>query len=174
MAVSSLASDEHLRAAVVTPATFIEAMANVCAPVTIITTVTADGTPYGTTVSAFSSLSLDPPMVTVSLGRESVLLTHVQRSGTIGVNILADGQEDIASRFARSRDDKFDGIEWSWDARLPRLGDCAGWLTCSVDEAIEGGDHVVLLARVNSAHTSSAPPLVYARRRFGTHSALGA
>ncbi|KAA1398328.1 flavin reductase family protein [Aeromicrobium ginsengisoli] len=156
------------------PEEFLEAMANVCTPVTIVTTATTDGAPYGTTVSAFASLSLDPPMVSISLGRESRLLAHIRRSETIGVNILAANQADLATWFARSQGDKFQEAVWAWDSQLPRLDQCAGWLTCTVNALIDGGDHVVVLACVNTAQTSSAPPLVYARRKFGTHSALNA
>jgi flavin reductase (DIM6/NTAB) family NADH-FMN oxidoreductase RutF len=147
-------------------------MANVCAPVSIIGTRTDDGQPYATTVSAFASLSLEPPMVTASLDRGSVLLEHVRRSRTMGINILADGQGDLARTFARSRPDKFDGVDWAWEDGVPRLAGVTSWLGCSVSQLVPGGDHVIVLGEVMRVINFTGLPLVYARRVFGTHSHL--
>ena len=159
-------------APLVAPSTYIKSMANVCKPVTIVSASTRDGEPYGTTVSAFGGLSLDPPMVTVALDRGSVLLTHVRQSGRFGVNVLARHQEDIAKSFAQSRPDKFVGTAWAWDCDLPRLADVSTWVACELDRALDGGDHVILLGRVVHAEATEALPLVYARHVFGTHSNL--
>lgn len=155
-------------------ADFTEAMSNVCAPVTIITTVTPDGEAYGTTVSAFASLSLTPPMVTISLDKKSVLLEHVRKHGRVGVNILSSDQSELAKNFARSRTDKFEGVEWRLADGLPKIEGCTSWLVCRVDDTVPGGDHVLLLAQVQGIHNSTRTPLVYARRSFGFHSALPA
>lgn len=157
----------------VAPELFIESMASVCTPVTVASTRTEAGRAYGTTVSAFASLSLDPPMVTISLDRQSVLLGHVRRSGRIGINVLAHGQEDLAKTFARSRPDKFDHATWRWDNGLPHIDGVASWLACDVDGTVPGGDHVIVLGRVVHAESTTALPLIYARRMFGTHSELG-
>jgi flavin reductase (DIM6/NTAB) family NADH-FMN oxidoreductase RutF len=151
---------------------FVESMASVCTPVSIVSTRTEAGQAYGTTVSAFASLSLDPPMVTISLDRESVLLGHVLRSGRIGINVLAHGQQDLATTFARSRPDKFEHASWKWDNGLPRIDNVASWLACEVERTVPGGDHIIVLGRVVHADNTSALPLIYARRVFGTHSEL--
>jgi flavin reductase (DIM6/NTAB) family NADH-FMN oxidoreductase RutF len=150
---------------------FREAMAEVCGPVTIVTTM-EDGRPHGTTVSAFTSLSLDPPMVSVALDRRSDLLAMVRRTGRLAVNVLSADQELLARRFARKGADKFDGIAWTADDGLPRLPGAIAWLRCSVLPVIEGGDHVIALARVDQVITLPGQPLTYHRRRFGTHVAL--
>jgi flavin reductase (DIM6/NTAB) family NADH-FMN oxidoreductase RutF len=152
--------------------TFRESMARVCAPVTIVTTVAPDGTPYGTTVSAFSSLSLDPPMVTVSLGKKSNILAHVRQSRRLSVNVLSSGQRDIAAGFGRSGGDKFSGLHWRMQERLPHLGPVTAWLACDVAELVDGGDHIVVLATVTHAQFSDRLPLIYARQTFGTHDEL--
>ena len=145
-------------------------MASVAAPVTVVT-VMAGERPHGSTVSAFTSLSLDPPMVLVSLDRASDLLSRIRASGSFGVNVLAAGQAALARAFARKGDDKFDGVAWTAEAGVPRLPGCAGWLACAVERLVPGGDHEVVLGRVIAAEHADFPPLTYHQRSFGTHQA---
>src|ERR1700745_711765 len=93
----------------VSPVEFKSALSAVCTPVTVVTTM-HDGRPHGTTVSSFCSLSLDPPMVLVSLDRSSELLRLICESGRYGVNVLALDQSAIARAFACKGADKFDGV----------------------------------------------------------------
>ncbi|MFD3485305.1 flavin reductase family protein [Streptomyces sp. NPDC058665] len=150
---------------------FRDLMAGVCAPVTIVT-ATAEDLPLGTTVSAFASLSLRPPMVTVALDRGSRVLSHITATGRFGVNVLALAQDDLALGFARRGADRFSGVDWHFDHGLPRLGSAPGWLVCEVTEAVEGGDHLLVLGSVTHVKTTPAAPLVYGHRTFGTHSAF--
>jgi flavin reductase (DIM6/NTAB) family NADH-FMN oxidoreductase RutF len=147
---------------------FRDLMAAVCAPVTVVTAV--DGSPFGTTVSAFASLSLRPPMITVALDRASRLLGPVLRTGRFGVNVLGHGQDETARLFADPSADRFAAADWHYDSGLPRLSGAPGWLVCEVARAVEGGDHVLLLGAVTGAQTRTAPPLVYGYRAYGTHS----
>lgn len=147
---------------------FRDVMADVPTPVTVITAMD-DARPHGTTVSAFSSLSMNPPMVLVSLNRESVLLDIVARSGMFGVNILASEQAGIATTFARKGNDKFEGVDWRSDFGVPRLEGVLGWVACDVAEIVPGGDHVIVLGNVRTAETDPRLPLTYHSRVFGTH-----
>ena len=153
--------------------TFRDVMSRVCTPVSVITAL--DGTrPHGTTVSAFSSLSMDPPMVLVSLDRGSDLLAIVRDNGRFGVNVLAHHQSDLALQFARKGPDKFTDVNWEIAAEVPRLQGVSGWLSCSVSTLVEGGDHIVVLGEVTDTHSQIAAPLTYHDRAFGTHSTLEA
>lgn len=110
---------------------FREVMSRVCTPVSVITSL--DGNrPHGTTVSAFASLSMDPPMVLVSLDRGSDLLTLVRDTGRFGMNILAHDQSGLALTFARKGPDKFATVDWTIASNVPRLPGVAGFLACSV------------------------------------------
>lgn len=152
-------------------AAFRDVMAGVCTPVAVITAL--DGNrPHGTTVSAFTSLSLDPPMVLVSLARSSDLLGLIRRTGTFGVNVLGRDQHALAAGFARKGKSKFDGVRWSADRAVPRIAEVAGWLACEVRDLVPGGDHVMALGEVVSAAATDAAPLTYHRRAFGTHAPL--
>jgi len=146
-----------------------EAMGNVAAAVAVVTTVD-EGGPHGTTVSAFMSLSLDPPMVAVSLDRASTLLSKLEVGSPVAVNVLAAHHDQVALRFATKSEDTFDGIAWRIEHGAPALLDRHAGIAGQVASLIAGGDHVLVLVDVIAAEASSAPvPLTYWRRTFGTH-----
>jgi flavin reductase (DIM6/NTAB) family NADH-FMN oxidoreductase RutF len=150
---------------------FRDLMAGVCAPVTVVTAA-EQGHPHGATVSAFASLSLRPPMVTVALDSGSHLLARIERTGRFGINVLSHAQGDLAMAFARRSLDRFAGVEWHMDHGLPRLLEAPSWIVCELAQSVEGGDHRLLLGSVVHSVTRTAAPLVYAHRTFGTHSAF--
>lgn len=150
---------------------FREVMASVCTPVSVVTTLSG-GLPHGTTVSAFASLSMDPPMVLVSLDRGSELLALVRESGRFGVNVLGSSQSQLALNFARKGGTgKFTGVKWDLAGGVPRIPGTGGFLACWVTDLVSGGDHVVVLGQVQAAETAAVPPLTYHARSFGTHAA---
>ncbi|MGP3941474.1 flavin reductase family protein [Streptomyces sp. 6N106] len=151
---------------------FREVMAGVATPVTVVTAM--DGRrPHGTTVSAFASLSMQPPMVLVALDRRSELLALIKSSLRFGVNVLGHGQSALALAFARKGGaGRFTGVSWEVDGGVPRLSAAPGWLVCEVADVVEGGDHVIALGNVLAAQAATCAPLTYHARAFGTHVAL--
>lgn len=149
------------------PQTFLDALASVCTPVSVVTSH-REGHPHGTTVSAFCSLSLDPPMVLVSLDRSSELLAIVTEARVFGINVLSDHQRELAVKFARKGSNKFEGVEWQLDRGVPRISGAATWLVCRLDQLHEGGDHLLVLGLVEHAESGPADPLLYRHREFGT------
>lgn len=152
----------------VPPSVFKDVMANVCTPVSIVTALAGER-PHGTTVSTLAALSLDPPMILVALDRQSELLAIIRLSQKFGVNVLGRGHRDLALRFAAKGHRKFDGVPWVTDMSVPRITGAPGWLACSLDRLVPGGDHVIVLGTVMTAETASEPPLTYHARSFGTH-----
>jgi flavin reductase (DIM6/NTAB) family NADH-FMN oxidoreductase RutF len=156
-------------ASAVTPEEFRGAMASVCTPVTVVAAM--DGArPHATTVSAFSSLSLEPPLILVALDNRSELLAVVRTAGRFAVNLLSRPQADLALRFARKGRDKLDGVRWRKECGVPRLADAAGWLACELRELVQTGDHAIAIGLVVAAEPITGAPLVYHQQRFGTHS----
>jgi flavin reductase (DIM6/NTAB) family NADH-FMN oxidoreductase RutF len=154
--------------AAVTEISFKQVMASVGAAVTIVTTFDR-GTPHGTTVTAFASLSLHPPMVTTALSVNSALLPKIIGVGRFAVNVLAAPQEELASRFAQRGVDRFANVDWYLDCGLPRLAGCLGWLECDLARQVRGGDHILLLGSVTKAQRSAPKtPLIYVDRAFAT------
>lgn len=153
---------------------FRDAMANVASTVTVVTSIVG-AQPQGATVSAFMSLSLDPPMVVVALARISSVLETIRAARVFGVNVLGSSQADVATRFARGLSaDKFAQVAWHVDAGVPRIAGAPGWLVCSVVDLVDAGDHTMVCGAVDGADTKSlGAPLTYHRRTFGTHLSLG-
>ncbi|QYA99825.1 flavin reductase family protein (plasmid) [Rhodococcus sp. USK10] len=152
--------------------TFKDVMAHVATPVAVVTSMDG-GLPFGTTVSAFTSLSMTPPMVLVSLDRGSETLELITASKKFGLNVLGRDQQGTALKFAKKGGiGKFQGVRWDLDHELPRIAGAAGWIACHVAQLVEGGDHVVVLGNVVAAENNYSDPLTYHRRVFGTHSAL--
>lgn len=145
--------------------TFREAMGAICTPVAVVTAMDGER-PHGTTVSAFCSLSMRPPLVLVALDRGSDLLTLVRRSGRFGVNVLEQDQRTLARGFARKGTDKFADVRWRAADGLPRLDGAGLWLACAVEELLEGGDHVIVTGMVHAAEHDAREPLLYQRRDF--------
>jgi flavin reductase (DIM6/NTAB) family NADH-FMN oxidoreductase RutF len=136
-----------------------------------VVTCALDGQPYGATVSAFGSLSMDPPMMLVALNRHSGLLRVIVQARRFRINVLAAGQQETADRFAsKLSPDRFIGRGWKYDDGLPLLFDAQAWITCSLGEAVDGGDHVILLGDVKDAAAQPRPPLVHCARTYGTYS----
>ncbi|MGE5273307.1 MAG: flavin reductase family protein, partial [Verrucomicrobiota bacterium] len=127
---------------------------------------------HGTTVSAFGSLSLEPPMIYAALDVRSDLLGLLRRTRRFGVNVLAASQGDLALAFARKGVDKFEGVEWCVQNGLPRLPATSTWIACDVDRLLARGDHVVALGTVVGVEPSDLAPLVHYDRRFGTYTDL--
>ena len=135
--------------------------------VTVITT-TADGADFGTTASAVSSLSMDPPMLLICLNKTSDTQAAVLKSGVFGVNILAEDQGEVAYRFAKKGQNKFDGLSLlRGRTGVPLVENALAHLECEVDETVTGGTHTVFLARVRQAAGGEGAPLTYFRGRFG-------
>jgi flavin reductase (DIM6/NTAB) family NADH-FMN oxidoreductase RutF len=148
---------------------FRAAMGNVAAAVSVVTTFDDTGVPHGSTVSAFASLSMDPPMLLVSLDNRSTLLARLHIESRVGVNVLSAHQDQIGLRFARSGTDRFADVPWQAEDGAPALRDRHAWVSMSVVQLIEAGDHTLVLGRVEAADISVGAPLTYWQRSFGTH-----
>jgi flavin reductase (DIM6/NTAB) family NADH-FMN oxidoreductase RutF len=147
---------------------FRSAMGNVAAAVSVVTTV-HDGAPHGTTVSAFASLSMDPPMLLVSLDNRSKLLAKLHVGSLVGVNVLAAHQEHVAMRFAGRGDDKFLDVPWQIENGAPALTERHAWVALRVARLVVAGDHTLVLGDVEAADVTTSRPLTYWQRTFGTH-----
>src|SRR6202021_114813 len=95
------------------PRDFRNALGTYATGVTIITAVAADGNPYGLTSNSFTSVSLNPPLVLWSLGKFSQALSIFQNASHFAVNVLGTSQQALATKFAKSSQDKFAGVEWT-------------------------------------------------------------
>ena len=149
------------------PEEFRDIIGHFASGVTVVTAL-HDDTPYGTTASAVSSLSLEPPMLLVCLNRQSSTGRAIGAARRFAVNILGEDQPDAAMRFARKGPDKFKDariVPGEWDE--PLLADALATLECTVVEEVTGGTHTVFLAEVHRASARAGAPLAYFRGQFG-------
>ncbi|MFB7932787.1 flavin reductase family protein [Streptomyces sp. NPDC056039] len=126
----------------------------------------------GFACQSFSSLSLDPPLVAFMVGRTSTTWPRIARAGVFCVNVLAADQAELCRSFAVSGADKFTGV--AYDAApasgSPRLSGTVAWIDCAIHAVHTGGDHLIVVGRVNALGTGTdapAEPLLFHRGRFG-------
>ncbi|MDP1627603.1 flavin reductase family protein [Parvibaculum sp.] len=153
---------------VVDQAEYRNALGSFATGVTVVTTKAA-GAPVGTTVSAFSALSLTPPLVLVALALKSETLAHIKRAGFFSVNILSAGQDDIATCFSKANGSaKFEGISHrDGQNGAPLIDGVAAAIECDLEDSLAGGDHEILVGLVRAASVDPNPvPLVYYRSAF--------
>ncbi|MFD0418112.1 flavin reductase family protein [Streptomyces sp. NPDC127108] len=153
-----------------------------------VTVVTAPATeapsppqgPAGFACQSFASLSLDPPLVSFMVARTSTTWPRIARAGVFCVNILGAGQGDLCRAFAVSGADKFAGVEYD-DAPVtgsPRLAGAPAWIDCVVHAVHTGGDHLIVVGRVEALGTGeggdaegdvegTGAPLLFHRGAFG-------
>jgi flavin reductase (DIM6/NTAB) family NADH-FMN oxidoreductase RutF len=135
--------------------------------VTIVTGTTPGG-PAGFTCQSFSSLSLDPPLVLVLPGRGSTSWPGIQETGRFCVNVLAEGQQELSTRFAHSGGDKFGGVDWSVSALgSPVLAGATAWIDCTLEAVHDGGDHLIVVGAVHDLGAAEeSAPLVFHRGAY--------
>ena len=135
--------------------------------VTIITTRSAAGVPYGLTANAFTSLSLDPPLCLVCVDRKAESFAHFYDSKVFTVNILTRAQEDLSNRFAKSGGDKFTGVATAPGHHgAPLIAGALAHLECRITDTVDAGDHVIHVGRIEHVSTREGDPLLFYQGRY--------
>jgi 3-hydroxy-9,10-secoandrosta-1,3,5(10)-triene-9,17-dione monooxygenase reductase component len=139
---------------------------------TAVAVVTAAGTsgPVGMTVGTFSSVSLAPPLVGFMADHSSRTFPHIGAAGSFCANILAADQEPLCRAFARSADDKFDGVRWRpAPSGAPILDGVVAWVDCTLGEVHHAGDHLIVIGEVRAMDgCSTRQPLIFHRGAYGS------
>jgi flavin reductase (DIM6/NTAB) family NADH-FMN oxidoreductase RutF len=137
--------------------------------VTVVTTRDSDGLPRGFTANSFASVSLDPPLLLICIGRTAASCATFTAASGFAVNILAEQQKDISGIFASKRSDKFSAVAWHpAPSGNPLIDGAAAWFDCARANVIDAGDHVILLGAVRQFAHGDANPLGYARGGYVT------
>lgn len=148
---------------------FRKALGCFASGVTVVTTLYPETrAPAGVTVSAFSSLSLDPPLVLFCLGNRTSSLDAFRSYGHFAINILSEGQRDLSIRFASRSGDKWAGVAAeAGESGVPLIADCLANLECRLVQVVEGGDHQIFIGEViRLKHQEGGSPLVYFRGAY--------
>jgi len=151
----------------VDPVALRRALGTFVTGVTVITTHDAEGMPRGMTANSFTSVSLDPPLLLVCVGRGAHSFAAFNASSSFAVNLLHEGQTDVSNLFASKAANKFDAISYDRvHTGSPILTDCLSWFDCTVHRRVDAGDHVVLIGEVQAFGTSPSAPLGFCRGRY--------
>lgn len=135
--------------------------------VTVVTTKDSNGQNFGITANAFTSVSLDPPLVLVCIDKNAQCYPCFEESGIFAVNILNQQQQEISRRFATKGIDKFEGLSWrSGSSGAPLIDGAVGYVECRIVERFEGGDHMIYLAEVICGTVTSGEPLLFFRAKY--------
>ena len=153
------------------PDDFKGALGSWAAGVTVVSTK-LDGQVYGITVSSFSSLSIDPLLILVSIQNSNALAAMIPKSGMFAVSILADDQEAISNAFSKSGREPgaslgADVPTLDWHTGSPIVAGAVAHLDCQLETAVPGGDHTIIIGRVvGASFDANKEPLIYFRRRY--------
>jgi flavin reductase (DIM6/NTAB) family NADH-FMN oxidoreductase RutF len=136
--------------------------------VTITTVLGADGRPHGITVSSFTSVSLDPPLVLVCIDHRSQMLNHLKVNQPFGINVLSDQQQDLSVQFSQRWNDRFADVRWYYGCQdVPLLFDVPAAFACRTTVMMPAGDHVVVIGLVLHVQSNEKWPLTYINSTYG-------
>jgi flavin reductase (DIM6/NTAB) family NADH-FMN oxidoreductase RutF len=148
----------------VTPDEFRSVLGRFPSGVTVVTTKAGDGSDQGMTVSAFSSVSLDPPLVLICIEKTASAYNALTAAPGFVVNILSVSQEQIARRFSIVDIDRFEGVGYSRSPNgLAVLDDVLGVIECATFAMHDAGDHTIIVGEVEAARAQNGTPLLYYR-----------
>lgn len=128
-----------------------------------------DGRPVGLAASSFTSVSLDPPLVSFSIANSSRTWPALRRAAHVGVTVLADHHHLVARQLAGPMDTRFDGLDLTiTDDGAVTLADGIAWFDTTIDQHVAAGDHTIVLLRLHAVeHVDRSLPLVFHRSGFG-------
>lgn len=140
--------------------------------VTVVTTMSDEG-PRGLAVNAFSSLSLEPPLVLVCVQKTSSTYGALFERDAIGINVVAATQSDVVAVFATKGADKFAQVAWRAGATgVPILEGATAHMEATIRERLQSQTHTLFIARVTHASATERPPIVYSAGKLYDSSAL--
>jgi 3-hydroxy-9,10-secoandrosta-1,3,5(10)-triene-9,17-dione monooxygenase reductase component len=136
----------------------------------VIVTGMSDAGCVGLTVQSFMALSMEPPLVLLSIARTSKSWPAIKATGLIAINILSDSQAELALAFARSGGSKFESCAWNPGQATgsPRIADAIAWIEAEIWQVYDGGDHEIVAARIInlSSCAGDSRPLVFFQSKF--------
>jgi len=143
---------------------FRRALGSFATGVAVVTARDPSGGNRGMTVNSISSVSLEPPLVLYCLDKAAMSYEIFRQSENFAVNFLRKDQHALSVRFSTAAIDKWEGVDYElWSGQLPVLRGCLANLACRRENIYEGGDHVIILGRVQHLEVFGGDPLLYFR-----------
>lgn len=146
---------------------FRQVLSHFAAGVTIVTTVDQEQRPHGLTATAFTSVSLEPPLVLVCVDKKAETYSQFESAGIFAVNFLGAEQHDVSQRFAKHGGDKFNGLGWRRGVLgAPLLDGTIGHVECRIRHWYDAGDHTIMVGEIESADAFAGEPLLHFRHAY--------
>jgi 3-hydroxy-9,10-secoandrosta-1,3,5(10)-triene-9,17-dione monooxygenase reductase component len=159
--------------ATISPEHYRKVMGRLPTGVVAITGVDDDGNNLGFIVGTFGALSLDPPIVTFSVGHTSSSWPRIRRRQVFTANVLSRTQVDECRALAGKGAGKFDSVNYTaGPLGAPRLRDSIAWIDCSVQAEVLVGDHFMVIGTVGAMEAADGEPLLFQAGQFGTYTTL--
>lgn len=137
--------------------------------VTVVTTLDSAGTPQGFTANSFSSVSLDPALLLVSIDKRSANFATFTESRHFAINVLSAGQQETSNIFAQKIPDRFSLVDWvEADSGVPLLAGSSAWFECELWQVVDAGDHAILIGKVVEFESQGSAGLGYYRGAYFT------
>lgn len=146
----------------VTSEEFRRACGRFATGVTIATVLDPAGEPHGLTVNSFTSVSLEPPLISICIGYAVGTIEPFRKVNFFGINVLTDRQQTLSERFAMRGQDRFDGLLWEQGTTgVPLLPGSLAQIECAVYRRIPLGDHEMFVGEMLRAQVMEGTPLLY-------------
>ena len=148
---------------------FRNALSRFASGISVVSTKDAAGALHGITVSAFCSVSLDPPMILICIEKATASHYAFEESKAFVVNILDESQRGLSERFAAPFSDKFEDVEFEIGIEgVPVLRDALASLECRLETAYDGGDHSIFVGMVERTTIRGGNPLIHFEGEYRT------
>ncbi len=143
--------------------TFRKVLGRFATGITVVTGLADGDVAVGLTVNAFTSLSLEPPLILFCLDKATASINAFYKGNGFVLNMLSDDQRDLSVRFSSTMEDRFANVQCeTWDTGVPILNGCLANLEGVVDAVHDGGDHQIIVGRIDRIHQAEASrPLLY-------------
>jgi flavin reductase (DIM6/NTAB) family NADH-FMN oxidoreductase RutF len=151
----------------VNPDTFRDACSRMVTSVSVATVLGPGGEPQGLTISSFTPVSLEPPLILISIGNETPLLDYFLQSEWFAVSVLGEAQQGIAAAFAEKPEGRFDGVSWNQGVYgQPLIDGSVAAFECRRTGEYRAGDHTVVFGEVVRVRVAEGKPLLYGARGY--------
>ena len=135
--------------------------------VTVVSCLDKNKNPLGFTANSFTSVSLDPQLISICIDKESFNIDSFSITKHFAVSVLSEDQQSISTTFATPNEDRFQNVEWrTEDTGSPIIENAVAWFDCNTRQVIDAGDHLILIGEIIAFDSSPKTPLMYLRGNY--------
>ena len=135
--------------------------------VTVVSCLDKNNNPLGFTANSFTSVSLDPQLISICIDKESFNIDTFSITEHFAVSILSESQQSISTTFATPNEERFKNIDWrSEDTGSPIISNAVAWFDCKTEQVVDAGDHLILIGKIITFDSSPKTPLMYLRGNY--------